>query len=111
MFDSMPENVQYLSRDEGEELSEDAKIRFLFKKIGHFGINSAVEAMKACIIASGTAITYTTIANHISTAISELPEYVAKNHNISDVPSTTSSVYNTDGSVKHWISSKLDGFL
>ena len=32
-------------------------------------------------------VTYTTVANHISTAVSELPDYIAKNRRVSGVTS------------------------
>ena len=60
-------------------MTEDAKIRFLFKKIMHTVFSSAIEAMKAKITTEppGT-VTYTTVANHISTDMSELPDYVVE---------------------------------
>ena len=83
LFLTKYQKMYNIYRDEGEELSEDAKVRFLFKKISHSGLNNAVEAMKARITTSTTTISYTTVANHLFTAVFELPEYVAKNCNIS----------------------------
>jgi len=91
----------------GEEMSEDAKIRFLFKKINHDGLSNAVEAMKAKITteAPGT-VTYTTVCNHIGTAVSELPDYISRNRAISGVSHSDDggrnaggSIYNADGSI------------
>ena len=90
----------------GEVMTEDAKIRFLFKKIQHSGLESAVEAMKAKITTepSGT-VTYTTVANHISTAVSELPDYLSRNHKVSGVSGhttnnqTAANIYNADGTI------------
>ena len=83
-------------------MAEDAKIRFLFKKIQHSGLSSAIEAMKAKITLEppGT-VTYTTMANYISTAVSELPDYVAKNRNISGLQQGggSNSIFNADGSI------------
>lgn len=46
----------------------------------HIGLESAVEAttVKITIKSAGTE-TYTTVTNHISTAISELPDYISRN--------------------------------
>ena len=94
-------------KKEGEPMPDDAKTRFLFKKVQHSGLRSSIDALKAQQTA-GTNITYTMAANHLSTAVSELPEYVAKNQNISAAnakgsdPSSekaSSAIYNPDGSV------------
>ena len=90
---------------EGEAMAEEAKVRFLFRKIEHPGLQGAIEALKASI-ATGTAISYTTAANHIATAVSELPEVVSRNtRNISSVSqddndNTSNGIYNKDGSIK-----------
>ena len=69
---------------EGEPMLEDAKIRFLFQAVQHKDLQLAVEALKVQRT-SGVAISYTTCANHLSTAVSELPEYIAKNRSISSI--------------------------
>ena len=47
------------------------KFLFLFNNIQHSGLHSAIEAMKAKITTEITgAVSYTTVANHISTAVS-----------------------------------------
>ena len=83
-----------------EAMAEDAKITFHFKKVQHTGLTSAIEAMKAKINTEppGT-VTYTTVANHISTAVSELPDYVAKHRNVSSVTEKKSGIYNADGTI------------
>ena len=89
---------------EGEPMSEEAKIRFLFKRVQHNDLKPALEALKARQ-ATNVDITYTQAANHISTAVSELPEYASKNRNISgvntgnDTSSGSSSIHNADGSI------------
>ena len=67
-------------------MTEDAKIRFLFKKIDYQDLSKTVEAMSTKITTGvpGT-VTYTTVANHLSTAVSELPDYLARNRNVSVV--------------------------
>ena len=57
---------------EGEEMSDEAKVRFLFRKIQHAGFRSSINALKATQT-TGTFISYTMAANHLSTAVSKLP--------------------------------------
>ena len=91
---------------EGEEMSEDAKIRFLFKRVQHPSLQGAIEALKARL-ATNDVITYTQAANHLSTAVSELPDFIAKNRAISGIASAlttnpinkSSEIYNADGSI------------
>ena len=85
----------------GEKMAEEAKIRFLFRKIHHVGLSNAIEAMKAKITTEppGT-VTYTTVANHLSTTVSEVPVFIAKNRNISGVGGGNSNgIHNADGSI------------
>jgi hypothetical protein len=89
---------------EGEPIPEDQKVRLLFKKVEHKDLDSAIKALKARQI-DGTQLTYTMAANHLSTAVSELPEYLVKNRNISGVGSSNSGggksgIYAADGSIK-----------
>ena len=92
---------------EGEGMSEEAKVRFLFRKIEHPGLRSSIEALKA-LETTGTAVTYTTAANHIATAVSELPEVISKHtRNVSSVLQDDNDdtqggtgIYNKDGSIK-----------
>ena len=82
-------------------MKEEAKIRFLFRKIQHPELQSAVQAMKDRISTSANPISYTTFANHVSTAVSELSEYSAKHRSISGVHSEGDSpaIYKSDGSI------------
>ena len=88
---------------EGEPMTEEAKIRFLFKSVQHNDLQATVEALKAQRV-GGMDLSYVTCANHISTAVSELPEFVAKNRIISSTRDThgssSSSIYNADGTIK-----------
>ena len=67
-------------------MEEDAKLRFLFKNIQHSGLEADIAALKASITTNpaGT-ITYSTVCNHLSTAVSQLPEFIVKGRNISSV--------------------------
>ena len=86
---------------EGEPMPDDAKTRFLFKRVQHSGLRGAIEALRAQMTA-GVAVSYTMAANHLSTAVSELPEFLHKSRNISGVARSESShggIYNSDGTI------------
>ena len=96
------ENMFNIYDTHGEEMKEEAKIRFLFKHVHHPELQSDIAALKASITTSpaGT-ITYTTVCNHLSTAVSQLPEFIAKGRNISSLERTgaSQSIYKPDGSI------------
>ena len=75
---------------EKEPMSDDAKLRFSFRKVLHPGLARKVDALRVKQ-ATDAALTYTKAANHLSTAVSELPDYIARNCAISgvDVKSST----------------------
>jgi hypothetical protein len=87
---------------ENEPMSEEAKIRFLFQSIQHKDLLVAVEALRAQQTA-GSNLTYTACCNHLTTAVSQLPEYIQRNRSISGVKigavKTGSSIYNEDGTI------------
>ena len=90
-------------------MTEDAKIHFLFKKVQHQGLESAVEAMKAKITTEpARTVTYTTVANHISTVVSELPDFLSRNRKVSAVKgkvtygnATNYNIFNVNNSVNN----------
>ena len=90
---------------EGEPMSEEAKIRFLFKKVVHTDLQGAIEALKVSQT-SGSVITYTSAANHLPTAVSELPEVIArKNRNISELGTNKNQddgkgIYDANGKIR-----------
>ena len=72
----------------GEAMTEEAKIRFIFKKINHERLQSTLDAMKTKIATEvAGAVTYTTVANHLATAVSELPDFLNRNRNVSGIQS------------------------
>jgi hypothetical protein len=72
----------------GEAMTEEAKIRFIFKKINHEGLQSTLDAMKTKIATEvAGAVTYTTVVNHLATAVSELPDFLQRNRNVSGIQS------------------------
>ena len=59
--------------EEGEEFTENAKLRELFKRVQHPQPQDTVKALKVHFDMEG--ITYTQAANHLTAAVSEFPEY------------------------------------
>ena len=59
--------------EEGEEFTKNAKLRELFKRVQHPQLQDTVKALKVRFDMEG--ITYTQAANHLTAAVSELPEY------------------------------------
>ena len=60
-------------KEEGEQLTENAKVRELFKHVQHMQLQDTVEALHVCYDFDG--ITYTEAVNHLTAAVSELPEF------------------------------------
>ena len=88
----------------GEEVSEEEKIRFLFRKLQHTGLRISIDALKASQT-MGMTISYTMAANHLSTETSELWEYISKNAiifseiQVGDGTKGGDGIYNGDGSI------------
>ena len=83
-------------------MTEDVNIGSPFKKIIHTCLSSAIEAMKAKITTEPpSTVTYTTVANHISTLVLESIDYVAKIINISSFgyANSTNGIYHVDGTI------------
>ena len=59
-------------------MSDEAKVLFLFRKVQHTGLRSSIDTLKY-LQTTGTTIYYTMARKKLSTATSELPEYIAKN--------------------------------
>ena len=87
---------------DGEEMSDEAKVRFLFMQVHHTGIRSSIDDLKYSQT-TGTTISHTMAENYLSTATSELPEYIAKNARnfsvvqVGDVGKGGDGIYNEDG--------------
>ena len=60
-------------KDEGGQLTENAKVRELFKCVQHTQHQDTVKALHVRFDLDG--ITYTEAANHLTAAVSELPEF------------------------------------
>ena len=96
--------------NEEEEILEDQKVRLLFKKVQHKDLETAKSALQAQQT-MGNALTYLTCANHLSARVSELPEYLIKNRDVSGVGTQDGNdggsnigncvgIYNADGSIR-----------
>ena len=59
--------------EEQEEFSENAKIRDFFKQVQHPQLQDTVKALKVRFDMEG--LTYTQAANHLTVAVSKLPEF------------------------------------
>ena len=81
--------------EEGEEFTENAKLRELFKRVQHLQLQDTVKALKVCFDMEG--ITYTQVANHLTASVSELPEYHLT-HEVSASSSGTSWIRGGGGS-------------
>ena len=83
---------------EGKPMLEDAKLRFLFDGTHHASLQVQVEALKSNIT-TGTPVTYTTAANHLTTAVSQLTDYGAKARIAGAVGTGTGNagIINSDG--------------
>jgi hypothetical protein len=89
---------------EGDAVSEAEKVRLLFKKVTHEKLNDSISALQAQQTL-GNVLTYSQCANHLSARVSELPEYIAKNRNVSGVTQKgrgggSEGIYAADGSIK-----------
>ena len=60
-------------QEEGESITEQAKVRMLLKKIQHPQLQNAVSALR--IRAQLDSVTFTECANHLSAIVSELPDH------------------------------------
>ena len=98
------EKMRYIYDKEGEPWTDAALLRFLFEKVQHPGLRVVIESLKAQQT-TGTQVSYTMAANHLSTAVSELPEYIAKNRTIGavrkgDAQGGGEGIYHADGSIR-----------
>ena len=60
-------------KEEGEPIPDNTPIRELFKRVQHPQLQDNVKALRVRFDLDG--ITYTEAANHLTAAVSELPEY------------------------------------
>ena len=88
---------------QSEKVPEDQQVRILFNKIKSKDLESAINALKAQAT-TGTIITYTMATNHLSAAVSQIPEYLSRQRKISGVRSggtgAEEGAYHADGTIK-----------
>ena len=61
-------------QEEGEELTKNTKVCELLKRVQHNQLQAPVKALRVRFDLDG--ILYTEAANHLTSAVSELPEYL-----------------------------------
>ena len=96
-------------KEEGEEMTENAKLRELFKRTKHPQLIESVKALEVRYDMDG--LTYTQAANHLTAAVSKLPDYQMV-HRVSNVKTgggqgnkptcfrrDGNSIYATDGTI------------
>ena len=96
-------------KEEGEEMTENAKLRELFKRTKHPQLTESVKALEVRYDMDG--LTYTQAANHLTAAVSKLPDYQLARR-VSNVKTTGvggskagrvrrdgNSIYATDGTI------------
>ena len=74
-----------------EPMTPEAKVRFILKKCLHPGLQNAVETMRSRMALSPGKVTVTVVSNYLLARVSELPDYLAKNRNISALDNDTSA--------------------
>ena len=99
------EEMFQIFKEQGEEVPEDAKIWFLFKKVQHSGLQGTIESLKAQISLSNPgSVSCTTCANHSSKAVSDPPECRKGGRNVSAIQKNedkvSGSVFQSDGTIK-----------
>ena len=67
------QKMLHIYEEEREEVTENAKLCELFKWVQHPQLQDTIKALKVRFDMGG--ITYTQAVNHLTTAVSELPEY------------------------------------
>ena len=65
-------------KEEGEEMTENAKLRELFKHTKHPQLIESVKALDVRYNMDG--LTYTQVATHLTAAVSKLPDYQMARH-------------------------------
>ena len=61
---------------------DHSKLKYIYKRVHHAGFKIAIEVLNIMQTA-GTSVNYTMAANHFFIELSQLPEYLTNNRNIS----------------------------
>ena len=86
LFCNKAQRMFNIFEQQKEPMTEEAKVRFLLKKVLHPQLSATVEALRTRLSTDppGT-ITMTLVANHLASAVSELPEYAPVHRNVNAV--------------------------
>ena len=105
LFCNKAQRMFNIFEQQKEPMTEEAKVRFLLKKVLHPQLSETVEALRTRLSTDppGT-ITMTLVANHLASAVSELPEYAAVHRKVNavgngEVQAPASGVTLADGSI------------
>ena len=103
LFITKFQDTYSIFEEEDQPLEKDAKIRFLFKLVEHSDLHKLIYGLKYQIATnlSGT-VSYTTAANHLSTSVSDILQYISSNRSVSDVITVgedQDSAYTADGTI------------
>ena len=80
MFLTKCQKMFNIYKKQGEPLSDEARVRFLFKHVQHPDLEMPIEAMKFAQ-SGGEVVTYTRAANHLSTCVSNMRERFQSSQN------------------------------
>ena len=84
-------------KEEGEEMTENAKLWELFKRTKHTQLTESMKAFEVRYDMDG--LTNTQAANHLTAAVSKLPDYQMA-HSVSNVK-TTGGGGNKQACIRH----------
>ena len=89
---------------QGEPMTEEAKVRFILRKVQHPQLANPVETMRSRNSLRPGGLTVAEVSNYLAARVSELPDYLARNRNISTVnlsnnSSPESGIYDPDGNI------------
>ena len=112
-WETFPDRMQKMFniyKEEGKEMMENAKLRELFKCTKHMQLTESVKALEVRYDMDGLAYTYTQAANHLTAAISKLPDYQmagAGGNKQGRIRHDGNSIYATDGMI--WTATMTNG--
>ena len=70
---------------QGEPMTKEAKVQFILRKVQHPQLANPVETMRSRNTLTPGGSIVTEVSNNLTAQVSELPDYLAQNRNISTV--------------------------
>ena len=104
MFLNKAQRMFNIFEQQGEPMTEEAKVRFILKKVQHPQLANSVETMRSRNILNPNDLSVAEVSNYLAARVSELPDYLMRNRNISAVnlnseSSPESGIYGPDGNI------------